>query len=100
MTAIALLPLTIAFVCLFGSALGSGWSSAVEIFSRPLNALVTILFIAFGFYHLKLGLQVVIEDYVHGRAGVVLQIFNGLFCLAFAATGIFAVLRISLGLGA
>ena len=100
LTAIALLPLAIAFVYIFGTSLGSSLEDVTRRFSNPINALVSILFFAAGFYHLKLGLQVVIEDYVHGKAGVVLQILNALLCFAFAAAGVFAVLRISLGAGA
>lgn len=100
LTAIALLPLALAFVFIFGSSLGSSRDDVLSAFSNPWYALAAILFLAFGFFHLKIGLQVVIEDYVHGKGmSVFLQILNTLLCWAFAAAGIFAVLRISLGYG-
>lgn len=96
-SSIAALPLTVLFVIQFGTALGDGHATVVEIYSRPWNALIAILFFIVGFQHLKQGLQVVIEDYVHhGGAATALQIFNILFCWGLAAIGVFSVVRLSL----
>ncbi len=98
LTAIALVPLTPVFVYLFGSSLGATREEALATFSNPLAAVATILFIAVGFRHLQLGLQVVIEDYVHGkRMATVSLVLNTLLCWGFAATGIFMVARIAFG---
>ncbi|MGG7644950.1 succinate dehydrogenase, hydrophobic membrane anchor protein [Rhodovulum sp. YNF3179] len=97
LTAIALVPLTIFFVVPFGSNLGAGHDAVVETYTNPWNAVIAILFIITAFYHLMMGLQVVIEDYVHGKAGVVLLIANTLLCWALAIAGVFAVVKIALG---
>ena len=98
LTAIALIPLAIAFVFLFGSTLGEGREAAIETFGHPLAALTAILFIAVGFSHLQLGLRIVIEDYVHGRKlAFTLLILNVLLCWGLAAVGVFSVARIAFG---
>ena len=67
-TAIALLPLTLLFIFPFASALGTDFEAARAVYASPFNAIVAILFIGTAFYHLQLGLQVVIEDYIHDHA--------------------------------
>ena len=98
-TSIALVPLCIIFILFFGSSLGEGRDAVIAAFSNPLAAISTMLLMVVGFHHLQQGLQVIIEDYVHTkRTAAILLILNILFCWAFAATGIFAVARISFGL--
>lgn len=59
-------------------------------------AIPLILLIANLFYHIRLGLQVVIEDYQHGETRIVLMLLLNAFVFIAAATGIFSVLRIAL----
>lgn len=95
-TAIALIPLTIVFLFPFARALGRDHADVYVIYTNPWNAIVTALFLAVMFYHLALGLQVVIEDYVHSkgwRMGLLLA--NKLGCAALAFAGVFAVLKIA-----
>ena len=99
LTAIGLLVLSVPFVIQFGSALGKSRVDVLEIYSGSWNALVAILFIGVGFLHLKQGLQVVIEDYVHNRKALtVLAILNTLVCWGMAIIGIYAIARISLSI--
>ena len=99
LTAIGLLVLSVPFVIQFGSALGKSRADVLEIYSGSWNALVAILFIGVGFLHLKQGLQVVIEDYVHNRKALtVLAILNTLVCWGMAIIGIYAIARISLSI--
>jgi succinate dehydrogenase / fumarate reductase membrane anchor subunit len=68
----------------------------VATYSDPFHAIVAILFIAVTFYHLQQGLQVVIEDYVHGKAARTAALLaNTLLTWAFGLTGVFAVARIA-----
>lgn len=96
-SAIALLVLAPFFVIAFGRALGAGYDEARAIFAEPFNAIVAIAFFTTGFLHLFLGLQVVIEDYVHGRLGLILIISARLLCALGALVGIYAVILIALG---
>ena len=66
--------------------------------SLPLPAILLILLLIATFYHLSLGLQVVIEDYVHtdfAKLGFVVVI--RLLCFGIAVAGIFAVVSIAVG---
>jgi succinate dehydrogenase / fumarate reductase membrane anchor subunit len=56
-----------------------------------------ILLITSVFYHFRLGLQVVIEDYQHDQARVAAMILLNLFTVATAATAIFAILKVAFG---
>lgn len=64
----------------------------------PINAAVLILFLVSVFWHARLGLQVVIEDYVHTPLnGVVLHLATILVCALAGIASVLAVLRIALG---
>lgn len=67
-SAIALMPLTVLFIIPFGRALGGGYESLVTTYGTFGHALIAILFIATAMWHFSQGIQVVIEDYVHGKA--------------------------------
>jgi len=98
LTAIALIFLGVFFIIPFMSALGAGFGAVRIIYSDPLNALVAIGFFIVGFRHLRLGLQVVIEDYVHDpRILSISLITNALIWRGFAIAGVFAVAKIALG---
>lgn len=58
-------------------------------------AIPLVLLIANLFYHIRLGLQVVIEDYQHGETRIVLMLLLNAFVFIAAGTGIFSVLRIA-----
>lgn len=97
-TAVALIPLTLLFVLPFGQSIGQDYESARSTYENPFHAIVAVLFIAVVFRHMQLGLQVVIEDYVHHkgvRTGALLA--NTLLCGLFGLTGVFAVLKIAFG---
>lgn len=96
-SSVALIPLGLLFVFPFAGALGEGHAAVVTVYANWFNAVVAVLFLAVSFHHLMLGLQVVIEDYVHHkgwRTG--LLIGNQMFCAFVGLAGIFAVLKIAL----
>ena len=95
-SSVALVGLVPLFVFTFGRALGMGYEDALAYYARPFPAIVGILTLLVGFYHFKGGVQVLIEDYVHGFARKALII--GMTCLSYAAAavGVFAIVRIAL----
>ena len=97
-SAVALIPLTLFFVITLIALKGASYSEAITIVGRPFFALTLICFILAGAYHMRLGMQVIIEDYVHAEGPKVLLImFNTFFSAFVALAGLYAVVRISLG---
>jgi succinate dehydrogenase / fumarate reductase membrane anchor subunit len=97
-TALALVPLTLWFVIVVIELAGADRSLFVEWVRHPLPAVFLVLLLIATFYHGALGLQVVIEDYVENEAlRFGLLIAMRLAAIVFAARGIFAVLKLSLG---
>ena len=95
-SALALIPLTVLFMVPFARALGGAHTEVLALYAHPVHALVAVLFIALAFRHLALGLQVVIEDYVHAKAWRTgLLVGNSMFCFTFGLAGVFAVLKIA-----
>ena len=90
---VLLIPL---FLLTFGPMLGQDHATVTAYFARPFPAIVAALTIAVGFMHFKDGVQVLIEDYVHGTAQKILII--AMICLSYAAaaTGLFAIARLAL----
>jgi succinate dehydrogenase membrane anchor subunit len=98
LTALANVPLTIGFIAILMSLLGRGHAAVVQIIGSPLVAIVMLLFIGSATYHMKLGMQVIIEDYVHDeKLKVAAIIANTFFAIAVAAVTIFAILKLSFG---
>jgi succinate dehydrogenase / fumarate reductase membrane anchor subunit len=97
-TSLALIPLTLLFLFPFAGSLGESWEQVTETFSRPWNAIVAVLFLAVGFFHLQQGLQVVIEDYTPNlKTRGILLLGNTVFNLVFGLMGVVAVLMIAFG---
>jgi succinate dehydrogenase / fumarate reductase membrane anchor subunit len=95
LTAIALLPLTLWFVVQVVSLAGAPHAAVVDWIASPLPSLLLVLLIIATFHHAQLGLQVVIEDYVHGegmRIALILFVKGAAIVLGLAS--MFAVLRI------
>jgi len=96
-TAIALVPLTLWFLCVVIRMLGATRDDIVSWMAGPLPIVLMIALVIATFHHLQLGLQVVIEDYVHSdllRAGSIL-LMKGL-SLLLALACIVSVLRLGL----
>ncbi|MEY2167547.1 MULTISPECIES: succinate dehydrogenase, hydrophobic membrane anchor protein [unclassified Rhodanobacter] len=99
-TAAALILLGVWFVITVLSLLHAEYATAKAAVAKPWNALLLILFIVTMFWHAVLGLQVVIEDYVHTRwKEVVLLVAIKFLAVLCALAGVLAVLRIALGVG-
>jgi succinate dehydrogenase / fumarate reductase, membrane anchor subunit len=66
-TSIALIPLTIWFVVAVLTKLGAPRAAVLAWAAHPVNTVLLLALVIATFYHMALGLQVVIEDYVHGE---------------------------------
>jgi succinate dehydrogenase / fumarate reductase, membrane anchor subunit len=95
-SAVALVPLTLWFVASIIAHTGSDYATFIFWLRTPLAAILMILLLIALFYHTALGLQVVIEDYVHSAAKFAAVIAVRLGCCALAGAGVVAILRIAL----
>jgi succinate dehydrogenase / fumarate reductase membrane anchor subunit len=96
-SAVALVPLSIWFVVKALGLVGANFAEVLIFLADPVNAVLMVLFIGAALYHMALGMQIIVEDYVH-QDGVKLAL---LILIRFAMWGIgaaaaFAVLRIAL----
>ena len=100
LTAIALLPLAIAFLPVFAGVAGGDLASARAVYAHPFHAIAAGLFLAAGLYHFVLGLQVVVEDYVHHPFWkTLLLVLNPLAATLLGVIGVFALARLALAGG-
>jgi succinate dehydrogenase / fumarate reductase membrane anchor subunit len=94
-SAVVLVPLTLWFVASIIAHTGSDYATFVAWLRTPMATIPMILLLTALFYHTALGLQVVIEDYVHSGAKFVAVIGVRLGCFALAIAGILATLLIA-----
>ena len=97
MTAVANIPLVLAFIVIVAMMQGRDYEAAMRLMSHPLPAILLLLAILSVTNHMRLGMQVVIEDYVHDkllRPAAVLA--NNAYALVVAVACLYAILRISL----
>ena len=98
LTALALIPLIIWLCISIISMIGADHATFTSWLSTPSRAVAMLLLIAATFYHMKLGLQVVIEDYVHSRGwSVTLLVTNSFACVLLGTACGFAVVKVALG---
>jgi succinate dehydrogenase / fumarate reductase, membrane anchor subunit len=97
LTAVALVPLALWFVAVVIRLVGADLETVQAWIGHPLPAILLALLLIATFYHMALGLQVLIEDYVAvplARLGLV--VILRLACFAFAVAGIFAVFSMAI----
>jgi succinate dehydrogenase / fumarate reductase membrane anchor subunit len=98
LTSVALLPLTIAFVVIVVSLLGRNHAAAKEVLGSPLIAVVMLLFVVTTVYHMWLGMQVVVEDYVTDELWKLVTLMaNTFFSFVVALACCYAILKLSFG---
>ena len=98
MTAIAGIPLTIAFLSIVLSTVGKSHAAVVATLSHPLVAILMILFVVTGVVHMRIGMQVIIEDYVHEELPKIgLLALNTFFSVAVGLGCVYAILKLSFG---
>lgn len=94
-TAVALLPLTLWFVASIIAHAGSDYTVFIAWLKTPFAAGGMMLLLIALFHHTALGLQVVVEDYVHSGAKLAAVIAIQLCCYGLAVVGIIAILRVA-----
>ena len=98
LTATALVALTLWFLCFVLSLMGADYVTATAAVAKPWNATLLIAFLVAMFWHAQLGVQVVIEDYVHSHGlALAAQIAVRFLCILGALASVFAVVIIALG---
>jgi succinate dehydrogenase / fumarate reductase membrane anchor subunit len=94
-TSVALIPLTIWFAYAVLRLVGGSMIDTLTFFQHPLNAVLMTIFMVVAVYHMALGLQMIIDDYVSSPGGrIALLLLSRAFAVAIAATTIIALLRI------
>ncbi|MGL4497253.1 MAG: succinate dehydrogenase, hydrophobic membrane anchor protein [Beijerinckiaceae bacterium] len=97
-TAFANVILTFAFIAILIALAGRGYGDARALLSRPLVSALLALFVISGVIHMRLGMQVIIEDYIHGEGAKVLAlILNTFFAVAVGAVSLIAILKLAVG---
>ncbi|MFQ6023502.1 MAG: succinate dehydrogenase, hydrophobic membrane anchor protein [Acidiferrobacterales bacterium] len=98
LTAVALVPLSLWFVAFIVALATAEHGTVVEWIRSPVVTVLLLLFIVAVFHHAQLGLQVIIEDYVHGEwLKVTSLIIMKFAAVALAFASIVAVLRVAFG---
>lgn len=97
-TAVSNVPLIIAFVIIVAALAGSSYQDAIAIVSHPLVAIILILAVISVTNHMRLGMQVIIEDYVHEKGTKIAAVIaNNFYAVIVAVACLYAIVKVSLG---
>jgi succinate dehydrogenase / fumarate reductase, membrane anchor subunit len=98
LTAMAMVLLMVPVIVVIMMLLGRNQAGAAQILGSAPIAIIMLLFIIASCWHMKIGMQVVIEDYIHGEKLKLASIMaNNFFCIAVALASIYAILKLSSG---
>lgn len=98
LTAVANIPLTIAAIIIIIMLLGRNQAAVAQILGAPLVAIIMLLFVASVTVHMRIGMQVIIEDYVHDESTkLTLIMANTFFAIAVALASAFGILKLAWG---
>jgi succinate dehydrogenase / fumarate reductase, membrane anchor subunit len=79
--------------------LGRNQAAVAQILGSPLVAIIMLLFVVSVTAHMRIGMQVIIEDYVHNDSlKLVLLLSNSFFAIIVGLTSIYGILKLSFGL--
>ena len=97
-SAVAMLLLLIPIIFVVMSVMGRNQAGAAQILGSPLVAIVMLLFIVASVVHMRIGIQIVIEDYVHDeKLKLVCAIANNFFAAVVSLASAYAIFKLSSG---
>ena len=96
-SSVALVPLTIIVIFIVIGIMGRNHAAAAQILGSPFVAITLIMFVITSAYHMWLGMQVIIEDYVHSDLKLTLIMVNTFFCFAVGLSSVYALVKLSFG---
>jgi succinate dehydrogenase / fumarate reductase membrane anchor subunit len=98
LTAVAMILLIVPMIVIVMMMLGRNQAGAAQILGSPLIAILMLMFIVASIWHMKIGMQVVIEDYIHDEKLKLVSIMaNNFFSVAVALAAIYAIFKLSSG---
>ena len=98
LTAVANIPLTVAAIVIIVMLLGRNQAAVAQILGSPPVAIIMLLFIVSISTHMRIGMQAIIEDYVHDEIPkIVLIMANTFFCIGVALASAYGILKLSFG---
>jgi succinate dehydrogenase / fumarate reductase membrane anchor subunit len=99
LTAVANIPLTIAAIVILIILLGRNQAAAAQILGSPVVCIIMLLFVLSITTHMRLGMAVIIEDYVHDKsAKLTLLMANTFFSIVVGLACVYGILKLSFGL--
>lgn len=98
LTALANVVLGLFLVWLLVTLSGASHDEVQALLGNPIVALALLLLIISAAIHMRLGLQVIIEDYIHNEpTKLVLLILNTFAAIGFVAVAVFSILKLNFG---
>jgi succinate dehydrogenase / fumarate reductase membrane anchor subunit len=98
MTAVSNIPLIVAFVIIVASLAGTTYQGAISIVSHPFVAIILILAVISVTNHMRLGMQIIIEDYVHEKGWkLAALIANNFYAVVIAVACLYGIVKVGLG---